>query len=267
LLWAKEGKMEVVLFEVKERTAYIKINRLEKKNAINLEVREGLKRAWEQVNNDPEIRSAIITGGGEIFSVGQDLEELSEFRKHEPVEELPLNTDETFGAFVRKPLITAINGYCLGTGLLLVLNSDFRIAGKNVRFGIPEVKVAVPPILDFPFKIAQNLPRVYAMEMLLLGEFLEAETAHRLGFVNRAVESNEVLTTAVELADKINRLSPFMTRLFKEQYRIITDQPPQGIAFSKTLTKLGRYCEDYREGPRAFKEKRRPIWSNESRRT
>lgn len=255
--------MDAVLFEVKKGTAYVRINRLEKRNALNLEVREGLKRAWEQVNSDPEICSAIITGGDQVFSVGQDLEELSEFRKHEPVEELPLNTDETFGAFVRKPLIAAINGHCLGTGFLLVLNSDFRIAGKDVRFGIPEVKVAVPPILDFPVKIAENLPRVHAMEMLLLGEFLEAEIAYRLGFVNRVVEPDEVLTTAEEFAGKINGLSPFMTRLFKEQYRIITDQPPQGIAFSKTLTKLGRYCEDYREGPRAFKEKRSPVWRDE----
>lgn len=103
-------------------------------------MREGLKRPWEQVNSDPGIRSAIITGGDEVFSVGQDLEGLSEFRKHEPVEELPLNTDEIFGTSVRKPVIAAINGYCLGAGLLLILNSDFRIAGKDVRFWIPEVK-------------------------------------------------------------------------------------------------------------------------------
>ena len=255
--------MEVVLFEVKNGTAYVRINRPAKKNALNLEVRKGLNRAWEQVNSDPQICSAIITGGDETFSVGQDLEELSEFRKHEPVEELPLNIEETFGALVKKPLIAAISGYCLGAGLLLVLNSDFRIAGKDVRFGLPEVKVAVPPILDFPLKIAQNLPRVYAMEMLLLGEFLEAETAYRLGFVNRVVEPDRVLASAEEFAVKINKLSPFMTRLFKEQYRIITSQPAQHIAFSETLTKLGRYCEDYREGPRAFKEKRKPVWRSE----
>jgi enoyl-CoA hydratase/carnithine racemase len=256
------GSMEAVLFEVKERTAHIKINRPHKRNAINVEVRKGLKRAWEQVNEDPEIYSAIITGDDKVFSVGQDLGELSEFRKKEPVGDLPLNTEEIFGGFVNKPLIAAINGYCLGAGLLLVLNSDFRIAGDTVVFGLPEVKVAVPTALDLPPKIAQNLPKVRAMEMLLLGEFLHAETAYHIGFINRIVEPTQVMAVAEEFASKINELSPFMTRLFKEQYQTITSLPPQVGAFSKTLAKLGRYSEDYREGPRAFAEKRKPVWKS-----
>jgi E-phenylitaconyl-CoA hydratase len=252
--------MKAVLFEVKGKTAYVILNRPEKKNALNLEVRQGLINAWERVNNDSEICSAIITGGDAVFSVGQDLGELSEFRKREPVEDLPLNTDEAFGALVKKPLISAINGYCLGAGLLLVLNSDFRIAGDTVVFGLPEVKVAVPPAFDLPVKIVQSLPKVCAMEMLLLGDFLEAKTAHGLGFLNRVVEPEKVRAVAEEFAEKVNALSPFMIRLFKEQYQTIASPPAQVNAFSKTMAKLGRYNEDYREGPRAFAEKRKPNW-------
>lgn len=254
--------MEALSFEVKSNTAFIQINRPERKNAINLSVREGLKKAWEKVNSDPHIRSVIVSGDEKFFAAGQDLEELTEFRRNEPVEDLPLNVAETFGASVRKPVITAVRGYCLGLGLLLVANSDFRIAGKNAIFGLPEVKVAVPPAMDLPVKIVHGFPKAIALEMLLFGELLDAERAFQLGFVNRVVETEKVMPVAMDFAARINKLSPYMTRLFKEQYQTITAVPRQICEFSKALAKLGRHSKDYSEGPLAFKEKREPVWGD-----
>ena len=105
--------MAVVLYEKKGRTAYVIIDRPEKRNAINYDVRQGLSDAWEKTNNDPDVYSVIISGGDTVFSVGQDLEEIRRYRQRELVEDLPL-CDKAYDTYIKKPVIAAINGYCLG---------------------------------------------------------------------------------------------------------------------------------------------------------
>ena len=251
--------MAAVLYEKKGKTAYVVINRPEKRNAINYEVRKGLLEAWQKVNDDPDVYSVIMTGGDKIFSAGQDLEEVLNYRQQGREEDLPL-LEETYNTYIKKPVIAAINGYCLGAGFLLALKSDIRIASDDAKFGVPEVKLGITPTLGLTVRMAQYLPSAIALELLLLGESLSAEHAYRLGFINKVVPQNEVMPTAEAYADRINQLSPLATQNIKQQYYMGISLSPQVIALSDSIAKLARYSEDYGEGLRAFTEKRKPEW-------
>jgi len=253
--------MAEIIFQKKGKTAYIILNRPDQKNAINLGMRKGLRKAWEKINNDSQIRSVIITGGNKIFSAGQDLVELAEFRKKEPVADLPLNDLETFGANIKKPVIAAISGYCLGAGFLLTLiASDIRIASNTVIFGLPEVKIGVPLSFGIPPILARHFPPAIALELLMLGNNLTAEEAYKNGYINKIVAPDELLSEAEKYAENINELSPLLVRNIKEvlRYEIVPD--PKTIALSNTICLLCRKSEDYIEGLKAFKEKRKPQW-------
>lgn len=253
--------MAQINFEKKGKTAYLILNRPEHKNAINLEIRQGLRDAWKEINEDPNIWSVILTGGNHIFSAGQDLVELSEYRKREQIADLPLNSLETFGLTVRKPVVAAISGHCLGAGFLLTLVAgDIRIATTTAAFGMPEVKVGVPPSLGIPPLLAAHFPQAVATELLMLGSTITADDALRCGYVNRVVVPEKLLATAEEYANKINALSPLIVKNVKEVLRTVTAPDPKATALSNAVCLLGRHSEDYLEGPRAFREKRKPLW-------
>ena len=253
--------MEEILFQKKGKTAYIILNRPEQKNAINLGMRRGLREAWERIDQDSEICSVIITGGDKIFSAGQDLIELAEFRKKEPVADLPLNDLETFGASIKKPVLAAISGYCLGAGFLLTLvASDVRIASNTAIFGMPEVKVGVPLSLGIPPILAKHFPPAIVLELLMLGNNLKAEDAYRYGYVNKVVTPEDLLPEVEKYAHHLNELSPLLIKNIKEIVRFETVPDPKTIALSNTKCLLCRKSEDYSEGLKAYKEKRKPQW-------
>jgi enoyl-CoA hydratase/carnithine racemase len=250
-----------LIFEKREKTAYIRINRSGKYNSMNLAVRKGLYEAWQEVEHDPDICSVILTGGEEVFSTGVDMVELSQFREKEPMAEMPYNNMETFGANVTKPVIAAISGYCLGAGLLMVMvASDLRIASTSARFGMPEVKIGITPAFGIPPLLSSHFPHSAAMEMLMLGNNLTAEDAYRLGFVSKMVEPNLLMETAEEYAERINNFSPLVIKNVKEVFKAVTAPDPKAIFLSNAVSLLGRHSEDYIEGPRAFREKRKPVW-------
>jgi enoyl-CoA hydratase/carnithine racemase len=253
--------MTDVIFETKGKTAYVTLNRPEQKNAINLSVRQKLYEAWEEINNNPDIWSVILSGGSHIFSSGQDLIELSKFRQEEKIAELPLNNLETFGANVQKPVIAAISGPCIGAGFLLTLAAaDIRIASVTATFAMPEVKVGVPPSLGIPALLTKHFPMAIVMELLMLGNKLYAEAAFQYGYVNRVVPEEELLATAEEYTNKMNSLSPLIIKNVKEVVRTIAAPDPKSTALSQAICLLGRHSEDYIEGPKAFREKREPVW-------
>ena len=253
--------MPALVFEKKDHTAYVILNRPEQKNAINLEMRRELRQAWQEVEADPEIFSVIVSGGETVFSVGQDLHELERFKREDPLKDLPLNTLETFGSQVKKPVIAAISGFCLGYGFLLTMvGCDLRIGATSALFGMPEVKVGVPPSLGIPAYAARFFPPAAAMELLLTGNYLSAEAALRYGYLNRMVPPPEVLPEAEKIARSINGFSPFMVRNIKEMVRFALTPDPGPLAYSQALCLACRHSPDYIEGPRAFKEKRPPRW-------
>jgi dehydration protein DpgD len=250
-----------VIFEKKGKTAYITLNRPDKKNAFNLAMRRELARVWEIIDDDSEIWSVILTGGEKVFSTGQDVTELSEFKEKDPLADLPLNALETFGSNVKKPVVAAISGYCLGFGFLMTMvASDIRIASSTAKFGMPEVKIGVPPSMGIPAILANHFPPAIAMELLLLGKMIDVETAYQIGYVNKIVSPDKLISTAEEVAEEINQYSPLILKNVKEVFKQITSPDQKAIALSNALCLIGRHSEDYIEGPRAFKEKRKPIW-------
>jgi enoyl-CoA hydratase/carnithine racemase len=254
--------MDVVLFEKRNHIAFVTINRPEALNATNREVRVGLLEAWDKIDDDPEIWIAVVTGAGDrAFSVGGDIKEGIEYReKLSPLEDFPFNTAKTYADELKKPLIGAINGYAFGNGFMLALNCDIKVASENASFGLPEVKLGFPPMRDINIKVCQYFPISVASELLLLGEPLNAQEAYRLGFVNKVVAKTQLLETAEAYAKKISELSPLGTTSIKRAIRIGTCPSPQAVAFSDTIGRMTRYSEDYKEGRRAFVEKRKPVW-------
>ncbi|MCH8109955.1 MAG: enoyl-CoA hydratase/isomerase family protein [Chloroflexi bacterium] len=252
--------MTAVLYEKRGKIAYVTINRPEAMNALNREVQQGLTDAWQEIEADPDIFVAILTGtGGRAFSAGADLKtvETGEDRG-EAVVPAP-RASGRLGPSVRglsKPVIAAIDGYCLAGGLELALACDIRIATEGSQFGCPEVKWSLlhgfgAQVMPFTVHMSNM------MELLLTGEFVDAQEAYRIGLISRVVPKGEHISTAEEITEKICRNAPLAIRVTKELANLRVNQGlGEGMRLYATLGRLLRTTDDAKEGPRAFAEKR-----------
>jgi E-phenylitaconyl-CoA hydratase len=252
--------MPEVLFEAEGRMAVITINRPEAMNALNDAVRRGLSDAYTRFRDDPELWVAILTGVGErAFSAGADLVEMSRRKKEQFTDTFWEFTEPypTRGLDPGKPVIAAINGYCLAGGLELALACDIRIAAEHAQFGLTEVARGIIPGSGG----TQRLPRLIglgaALELMLTADRIPASEALRLGLVNRVVPASEVMTEARRLAARINQNAPLAVRAVREAATRGVQVPlDQGLRIEAFLSRIIRDTEDSREGPRAFAEKR-----------
>ena len=250
-----------VLYEKKGKIAYITLNRPDKNNALDTEARKALGRAWRDADEDSDVWSVIVTGGEKVFSTGLDMVELAEFRKKEPLDDMPYTSMDIFGAQVAKPVVAAISGHCLGGAFLLAtVAADFRIASTTANFGMPEVKIGITPSFGIPPMLTAYFPKSVVAEILLLGKSLSADDAYRFGYVNRVVPPGDMMAEAEKVAIAMNEFSPLVVKYIKNVIRTVTAPDPRGVAFSDAVCRMSRYSEDYLEGPRAFKEKRKPQW-------
>jgi E-phenylitaconyl-CoA hydratase len=249
--------------EVRDAIATIVINRPERMNAMDAEHYRGLSQAWIRVRDDNEIRCAIITGAGEkSFSAGADIKsfltapaDLSEMW-HTQRDQL-LNR----GLEVWKPIIAAVNGYCLGGGMTLLLATDIRIAVEHATFGVAEVKRGVIPGNGGTQRILEQLPYAIAMEMLLTGDAIDAETAARFGLVNRVVPKEQLMETARATAARIAANAPLAVQAAKElAVRSREMDRTTGLRVEALTNRLLQFTEDAKEGPAAFAAKRPPQY-------
>jgi E-phenylitaconyl-CoA hydratase len=248
-----------VLYEREGRIATITYNRPEALNAINGELRADLNAAWEQFRADDDAYVAIVTGAGRAFSAGADL--------RDPVAqtrgtfwEVPSFTSLESGMEIWKPTIAAVNGYCLGFALTLVASCDFVIASERAEFGFPEVQIGVPTIqgaVRMPGRVGwQN-----AMELLLLGDRVDAKRAKEMGLIWKVVEHEQLMSEAKALAERLCKPAPLAIRATKEVAWRGQQLPfADAIRFGETMRKVAGATEDAREGPAAFREKRAPEW-------
>ena len=253
--------MPDVLFERDGHVATITINRPEAMNSLNQGVRRGLADGLMQLRDDPELWLGIVTGAGErAFSAGADLVEMSQRRQSgggDPFWEPAAVPSLTRGLTVDKPIIAAINGYCLGGGLELAMACDIRIAAEHAQFGQPEVMRGIIPGSGGTQRLPRTIPLGPALELLFTGERISAQEAFRLGLVNRVVPASELMSEARKLADRINQNAPLAVRAAKEAaLRGIQVPLEQGLRIEAFLSRILRETEDSREGPRAFAEKR-----------
>jgi E-phenylitaconyl-CoA hydratase len=250
-------------FTLEDHIATITINRIERMNAMDTEHYNSLSAAWMRVRDDPEIRVAIITGAGEkSFSAGADLK--SFVGAQPPLSEL-LQTQKNQilnrGLEVWKPIVAAVNGYCLGGGMTLLLATDLRIAAEHATFSVAEVKRGVFPANGGTQRIAQQLPHAIAMELLLLGDSIDAQTALRWGIVNRVVEASELMASARDFATRLARNAPLAVQAAKELAVRSRDLDLRtGLRMEELLLRLLQSSEDVREGTTAFSEKRAPSF-------
>ncbi|HXG16618.1 MAG TPA: enoyl-CoA hydratase-related protein [Calidithermus sp.] len=258
--------MPTVLYEQKDRVVTITINRPEAMNAIDPETHEALVAAWTRFRDDDEAWVAILTGAGDrAFSAGADLKKMipaafSGGRGYDPVAHNAYGLGGiTRGLEIWKPMIAAINGFCLAGGLEQALACDFRIAAEHARFGLTEVRWAIMPGAGG----TQRLPRVVgltrAMEMILTAEPIDAQEALRIGLVNRVVPLPRLMEEARALAETLCERGPLALRAAKEAVlRGLSLPLADGLRLEAFLAGTLRGTEDAAEGPRAFAEKRKP---------
>jgi len=249
-------------FEVDDAgIALITMNRPERMNAMDLEAYQQLSAAWMRVRDDADIRVAIITGAGDrAFSTGADLKsfvnapaDMSQFWRTQ--QDQLLNR----GLEVWKPIVAAVNGYCLGGGMTLLLATDIRIATPASSFGLSEVKRGVLPGNGGTQRILEQLPHAIAMELLLTGRRIDAETAARWGLVNRVVPQEELLDAAFEVAREICGNAPLAVQAAKEvALRSRAVERSTGLRMEQAMNRLLMFTEDAKEGPAAFAERRAP---------
>ncbi len=255
-----------VLFEVKDHVATITLNRPDAMNTINAELSAGLMDALRRVRNDDEIRVAVLTGNGRAFCAGADLRSGSgPAASSGPAQLFATDEREGFATFdAKKPVIAAVNGYCLGGGFEIALVCDLRIASTEARFGLPEITLGFFPLAGAPMRLPRYIPQAFANEMLFLGERIDAETALRFGIISRVVPADQLLATAQEMAAKIAGYAPIAVRGLKEIATAQADLTlPQAMRLGATLRWAVGQTADAKEGPRAFAEKRPPQFRGE----
>ncbi len=246
-----------VIYEVREGIAYITLNRPEKLNAINPEMRQLLWDAFQDVRNNDEVRCAIVTGSGRAFSTGHDLVAMASARANEGPTTGDLYVEQSK---IWKPIISAINGVCLAQGCGIALGSDIRIASTTAQFGWPQAKRGISSVSG-PALLSQVVPRNVAFEFLFTGEFVDAQKALELMLVNYVVEPEEVMTRAEEMARKITANAPLALAAIKEASIKGSEMGlEERVAFAQNKRDEVLATEDAQEGVRAFAEKRAPVW-------
>ena len=249
-------------FEVSaEGVALITINRPERLNAMDAEHYQALSKAWCRVRDDAAIRVAIVTGAGEkSFTTGADIK--SFLTAPADLSEMWMTQRDQLlnrGLEVWKPIIAAVNGYCLGGGMTLMLATDIRIAATHATFNLAEVKRGVIPGNGGTQRVLDQLPYAIAMEMLLTADGIDADTAARWGLVNKVVPQAALLDTAYAYARKIAANAPLAVQAAKElAVRSREMDRTTGLRFEAVINRMLSMTEDAKEGPAAFAAKRPP---------
>jgi enoyl-CoA hydratase/carnithine racemase len=249
---------DAVLFEVQDAIALITINRPEQRNAMNSEVRRGLFEAWDRVERDDSISVAILTGAGDrSFCAGLDLKEASETA----LGVLPPDFMPVLGQNVKvsKPVIAAVNGTAFAAGWLFAQMCDLCIAADHVQFGITEAKVGRGMAWAAP--LVHMIPQRVMMQLLLTGQPITAQQAKEIGFVNEIVPRDQLIPKALELAHTIAANAPLTVRAARELVYLSTEMGRSAALRAASILFEPVYrSEDALEGPKAFVEKRKPIW-------
>ena len=261
-----ETQVTKILYETKGSVAKITINRPEAMNAFDLETARVMAERLQEFDADAALRVAIITGAGDkAFCAGADLKKMHGGSHDGGINELwDFERQNRLGQRLQtvKPVIAAVNGYCLAGGLELALGSDIRIASTNASFGSPEVRWSI--LHGFgAMRLPQTVGMSVVMEMLLTGERIDARRAYEVGLVSRLVEPAALMRTAEEMAQKIASNGPLAIRVTKDlAWRGLHEHPADMLRYYAAVTALIHETEDAKEGPRAFSEKRVPQFKN-----
>lgn len=253
-----------ILYEKRGRVAYMTINRPEARNAIDLETSRELAQAWQDFRDDENVWIGVLTGAGEkAFSAGADLKSLIPMmtgaaRNNEAAD------DGGFGGITRgfecwKPIIAAVNGFCLAGGTEMMLACDLRIASENATIGLTEVRWGIIPGAGGTQRLPRMVPLARAMEIILLGEPITAEEAYRIGLVNKVVPQAELMNEVERWVNILLERGPLALRAAKQAMLQGLDMTlDEGMQLEQRLFRQMLTTEDAKEGPLAFAQKRKP---------
>lgn len=246
--------------EERGRVLVIVLDRPEARNAIDAETAAGIEAALDRLESDDQLWIGIITHRGPVFSAGADLKVVASGGGAGIV--------TARGGFAgvckrrrRKPLIAALEGPAVAGGCEIALACDVIVASTAVSFSIPEAKRGLVALAGGPFRLARLVGPKIANELVMTGDPLDAQRAYTLGLVNRLVEPGRVLDEALALAERINENAPIAVRESLALSAAAFDHDEEGLwALTEAATRRNTATEDFKEGPRAFVEKRAPRW-------
>ena len=251
---------DVVLYHAENGVATITLNRPDQRNAINPEVCDAVRAAFDQVEADPQVRAAILTGAGKLFCAGMDLKAFAGGSG-----DTILFGQYGFGGFVKrprtKPVIAAVEGAALAGGFEMMLACDMVIAGASTQFALPEVRIGLIPGAGGAVRLPVSVPRVRANEILLTGQPFSAADAADWGVINRVTADGTALQTAQELAADIASNAPLAVRhtLAIANRAHAANDAAHWPENDRIIAEIGQSA-DAVEGARAFIEKRPPVW-------
>lgn len=249
-------------------TLVLTMNRPEAKNALSLPLLVGLYDGWLEADADDTVRSVVLTGAGGDFCAGMDLKALAGKGMEGDAyrDRLKADPDLHWKAMLRhhrprKPVIAAVEGYCVAGGTEILQGTDIRIAGEGATFGLFEVKRGLFPIGGSTVRLPRQIPRTHALEMLLTGRPYAAEEAARIGLVGRVVPDGTALDAALETAERINACGPLAVEAVKASvYETAGLTEAEGLAAELVRGWPVFDTADAKEGARAFAEKRAPVY-------
>jgi len=251
---------DTMRYEKQGRIAIVTINRPEAMNSFTGEMLAAMDAIFAEFNADPDLWVAILTGAGDkSFCAGMDMKEA--------IPEIAGGNemgyeDHTKRPFsdVFKPIIGAVNGYCIAGGLEFLQGTDMRIAAEHAKFGLGEVRWGIIPTGGSHVRLPRQIPWAVAMQLLLTGQPIDAKRAYEVGLVNEVVPLDKLMPTAIELAETICKNGPLAVRTAKEiAVRGMALEAP--FVLEKALGEKVLSSEDAQEGPRAFIEKRPPKFT------
>ena len=262
--------MSAVLIEANGPVLTVTLNRPEKRNAVNSEVMCRLYDAWNQLDQDDDLRVAILTGRGNTFCAGMDLSEIGKLGTGKPeneyMERVMKEPAVIYGAWLKtyrptKPVILAAEGFARAGGTEILQGTDIRVAGESAMFGVTEVQRGLFPMAGSAVRLRRQIGYAVAAEMLLAGEDLPARRALELGLINHVVPDGQALNKAQEIAERIAANGPLAVRAILATLRETeTLSEEEAFAIEQQHGMKVMSSEDAREGPKAFLEKRPPVF-------
>ena len=252
--------MSEVIYEKQGHIAHVKLNRPDRLNAISRSMAKELGEIWLDFNEDRGLWVAVLSGEGKSFCSGADIGEVQaktwDFRQS-----LAFGDDSLSPSKYRvwKPIIAALHRHVFGLGFWLALECDIRIASIDASFALPEAKINMPVL--FTASLSRYLPPGIVAELLLMGSSIDAQRAYELGLLNKIVGHEELISTATVMAEEICNNGPLAVRAMKEIHSRTRDMHyVSALSLTEHIVTPVFKSEDFVEGKRAFKEKRKPEW-------
>jgi enoyl-CoA hydratase len=253
---------ETILTDTRGAVGILTLNRPKALNALNAQLIDEMNTALDAFDADEGVRCIILTGSEKAFAAGADIREMKDTTARKAREQQMLRSWDHFG-LIRKPIIAAVSGFCLGGGFEFALASDFIIAADTAKFALPEITLAILPGGGGTQRLTRIIGKSRAMELILTGRMFDAAEAERLGVVARVVPADQLMAEALATAEKVaSHSSPAVAAAKRAINEALETSLADGLKRERALFHASFDTEDQKEGMLAFLEKRKALWTH-----